>query len=380
MKKTIFFLVNNLSFLVSHRFDIVIAAKKKGYNVKIGYGELGNTKTKIFLEKNIDLFLLPLKRNSINPLAELWTFIKICQIFRKLKPDIVHLITIKAYLYGGIAARIEKIPCVVSSIAGLGILFNQKKKLNFFFHKILYPLFNLAFNHPNQRVIVQNRKDRKILIDWIRFKKKKISLIKGSGVKLSKFHKLTERNNITTICFASRLLYQKGVYDFISAARIILKKGIKAKFLLAGSLDPGNFYSLTQLQLNNITKEKIVDVIGYQEDIPKLFSKSNIICLPSFYGEGLPKVLIEAAAASRAIVTTNISGCREAVIPNKTGLLVPIKNPQKLADALQWLIKHPNERIAMGKAGRKLAEKEFRIEKIVEDHLIIYKQLILSQS
>ena len=111
------------------------------------------------------------------------------------------------------------------------------------------------------------------------------------------------------------------------------------------------------------------------KDIPKLYAKSNIICLPS-YREGLPKSLVEAAAASRAIVTTDAPGCRDAVIPNKTGLLVPIKDSQKLADALLWLIEHPRERIKMGKAGRRLAEQEFAIEKIVKKHFQIYEELL----
>ena len=145
--------------------------------------------------------------------------------------------------------------------------------------------------------------------------------------------------------------------------------------MLAGNLDPGNLNSLTEEDLDNIKKEKVVEVLGYQNDIPALYARSHIVCLPSYYGEGLPKSLLEAAAASRAIVTTDNPGCREAIIPNKTGLLVPVKDPKKLADAIQWLIENPYERIAMGKAGRKLAKKEFRIQKIVQDHLDIYQEL-----
>ena len=154
-------------------------------------------------------------------------------------------------------------------------------------------------------------------------------------------------------------------------------KNINAKFLLAGDLDPDNPTSLNDQDLQNIIEEKVVELLGYQKDIPALYARSHIICLPSFYGEGLPKALIEAAAAGRAVVTTDIPGCKDAIISNKTGLLVPAKNPQKLADTLEWLIKHHEERIAMGKAGRKFAEKEFPIEKIVQNHLNIYQELII---
>ena len=376
MKKTIFFLVNDLSFLISHRIELVLASKQKGYKVKVGYGELGNANISVFLKKNIECIHLPLKRKSKNPFFELWSLYSIFKVFNKLKPDIVHLITIKPYLYGAIAARLAKVPSVVSAIAGLGILFNQNRLWNILFQKLLYPFFYLAFKHPNQTIIVQNLGDKKKLIKWLGLTEKKIVLIKGSGVNLSKFTKLKDPKGIVTICFASRLLKHKGIYDFISAAEILRKRGLKANFILAGNIDTGNSTSITKKELNDIINQDLVKVLGYQKDITKLFSKSHIVCLPSFYGEGLPKTLIEAAAAGRAIVTTDVSGCRDAIVPNKTGLLVPVKDPQKLSDKLQWLIEYPQKRIAMGKAARKHAEKEFPIENIVKQHLKIYSNLL----
>lgn len=379
MKKKILIIVNTLSFLISHRLDVVKTAKEDGYKVIVAYGELGNAETTILSKYGIDCFQIPLKRRSINLFTELWSFLSICRIFYKHKPDIVHLITIKAYLYGGIAARLMRVPGVISAIAGLGIFFNKKNWLNFFFQKIFFLIFYFAFNHPNQKVIVQNLEDQRTLIKFIWLNPKKILLIKGSGVNLSEFTNLKETNSITTICCASRLLREKGIFEFQSAARIIKKKGIIARFLLAGALDQDNPTSLNDQDLQNIIKEKVVEVLGYQEDIPALYARSHIICLPSFYGEGLPKSLIEAAAASRAVVTTDIPGCRDAIIPNKTGLLVPAKDAQKLADALQWLIENPEARNGMGKAGRKLAEKEFPIEKIVQCHMDIYQELLINK-
>jgi len=377
MQKKILILVNTLSFLISHRIDVIKAAQDNGYKVVIAYGELGNTTTSILSKYGVDYLQVPLKRRTINPFKEIWSFFSICKIFYKHKPDIVHLITIKAYLYGGIAARIMGVPGVISAIAGLGIFFNKNNWWNFLFQKIFFLIFYFAFNHPNQKVIVQNLEDKKTLIKFISLNSKKILLFRGSGVKLSKFTNLKEKNDVITISCASRLLYEKGIFDFVSAAKIIKKKNINAKFLLAGDLDPDNPTSLNNQDLQNIIEEKVVEVLGYQKDIPALYARSHIICLPSFYGEGLPKALIEAAAASRAVVTTDIPGCRDAIILNKTGLLVPAKDPQKLADALQWLIENPKERYEMGKAGRKFAEKEFPIEKIVQNHLNIYQELII---
>jgi glycosyltransferase involved in cell wall biosynthesis len=237
----------------------------------------------------------------------------------------------------------------------------------------------MTFNHSNQKVIIQNKSDLKTLVNWGVLNLSKIKLIKGSGVKLENFINLDEPKGETTVCFAARVLRDKGVYDFISAARLLKKKGVKARFLLAGELDENNTSGLNFDEYNELKKEKSIEFLGYNDNVPELYAKSHIICLPS-YREGLPKSLIEAAAASRAVVTTNVPGCRDAIIPNKTGLLVPAKNPLKLADALNWLIEHPKERILMGKEGRKFAEKEFRIEKIVRDHLDIYQQLINKKS
>lgn len=379
MKKKILIVVNSLSFFITHRIEIASAAKNTGYDVKVFYGELGNADTKVLTKMGIDYFHLPFNRKSINPLRELWYLISFILVFYKYKPDIVHLITIKAYLYGGIAARLTNIPCVLSAIAGLGFLFNQKYFFNKIIIKLLYPFFSYALNHPNQKIIVQNKDDKKKIINWLGLNENKVVLFRGSGVNLSKFINLDYSSDIITVCFASRLLRDKGVMDYVSAAKLIYNRGFKVKFLLAGDLDPGNPTSLKESDLLKIKKDKIIQLLGYQRDIPSLFARSHIICLPS-YGEGLPKTLVEAAAASRAIITTNSPGCRDAIIPNKTGLIVPEKNPEKLADALQWLIENPKKIIAMGKEGRKLAEKEYPIEKIIQKHLSIYKNLLDSSS
>ena len=375
MKKKILFLVNDLSFFISHRLDIALAAKKKGYEVKIAYGELGRLKKKNSI-KGMQCFQVPLKRGSINPFRELWAFLFIIYTFYSIKPDIVHLITIKSYLYGGISARILRVPSVVSSIAGLGSFFHVKSLKNKIFKFFTYPFFYFAFKHPNQFIIVQNSEDKKILVNWGVLNPKKVKLIEGSGVNLKKFYKFKYRGKIPVICFASRLLRDKGVYDFISAAKIIKKRGLLVKFILAGDIDPDNPTSITDKELEDIRYNGNVEVVGYKKDIANLYSKCHIICLPSYFGEGLPKSLIEAAAAGRAIITTNHPGCRDAIIPNKTGLKVPIKNPQKLARAMQKLILNLKLTKNMGLEGRKLAEKKFPIEKVVLLHLEIYKNLI----
>jgi len=358
---------------------IAEAAKVKGFDVVIGYGELGGADLKLLEQKGFKIRYIPMQNGRINPFNELKTFFYIWKFFKKERPDIVHLVTIKPYLYGGIISRLLSVRAVVSAISGFGTLF-VSKNLNFkILRLLLSPIFKFSFNHSNQMIIVQNESDLKLLIKFGILNLSKIKIFKGSGVKLENFVDLKEPSGIPTVCFAARLLRDKGIYEFVSAARILNERGIQARFFIAGDLDVNNPSGINFDEYMKLKHEKSIEVLGYHKNIPELYAKSHIVCLPS-YREGLPKSLMEAAAASRAVITTDVPGCRDAIIPNKTGLLVPVKDPYKLADALQWLIEHPKERVAMGKEGRKLAEKQFCIEKIVQDHLTIYKQLIPSQS
>jgi glycosyltransferase involved in cell wall biosynthesis len=373
MNKTLLILVSHLSFFISHRLEIALAAKKLGYEVKVAVGEV-DTDINYLSKKGIACFHVPIQRGGINPFKEARSLITLWSLFRQLKPDIVHLVTIKPYLYGGIIARLTKVPSVVSAISGLGTLFIQNNFKSRFLRLILYQVYRFAFGHHNQKVIVQNQQDAKILIKWGVLNKKKVLLIPGSGVNLNNFTQLNEPHGIISVCFAGRLLKEKGVYEFVSAARLLKHRGIQANFVLAGEIDSNNPSSLKDKELEQIRNEGIVKILGHQKNIAKIYANSHIICLPS-YREGLPKSLVEAAAASRAVVTTDVPGCKDAILPDKSGLLVPVKDSVKLADALQLLIENTKLRISMGKAGRRLAEKEFVIEKIVKKHTDLYRLL-----
>lgn len=374
-KKKLLILVNYLSFFESHRLPIAEASLNKGYEVFIGYGELRGADPRSLEQKGFKVNFIPMQPGSINLLKDIKTIYYIWSFIKKIKPDIVHLVTIKPYLYGGILSRLNGVPSLVSAISGLGTLFVQKNLKSRFVRLFLYPIYKIAFNHLNQTIIVQNKDDLDTLVKWGVLNPIKVKLLKGSGVKLENFVQINEPTGTPIICFAARLLRDKGVYEYVSAAKILKERGINARFFLAGNLDTNNPSGLSANDLIELEKLEYIEILGYQKNIPLLYAKSNIICLPS-HREGLPKGLIEAAAASRAIVTTDVPGCRDAIIPNKTGLLVPAKDPQKLANAIQWLIEHPQQRITMGKEGRKFAEREFPIEKIVQKHIDIYQNLL----
>ena len=374
INKKLLFLVSHLSFFISHRMQIATSAKKKGYDVIVAFGELDADTTSL-RKNNIELCHIPIERGGKNFLKDLKSCYLIWKLFKNTNPNIVHLITIKPYLYGGIIARLTNVKCVVSAVSGLGSLFIQQNLINRFIRLLLYPIYQMAFNHPNQCIIFQNNDDAKLFIKMGIINSNKVKLLKGSGVSLKKFTQFKELKRTPTICFVGRILRDKGINEFVSAANIIKKRNIKAKFLVVGELDKKNPTGLSNEDLNDIKKNSNIKILGFKKNIAKIYAKSHIVCLPS-YREGFPKTLIEAAAASRAIITTNVPGCKDAVIKNKTGIVVPVKNPIKLADAIEWLIENPDIRISMGKRGRQLAQREFRIEKIVKAHMNIYKKLL----
>jgi len=317
---------------------------------------------------------LPISRSGRNPFAELRTLWGLYRLMRTISPDLVHLVTIKPVLYGGMMARLSGVPAMVVAISGLGTVFVDRDKKRSWMRSGIEWLYRLALGHSNAKVILQNPDDRAALIGMGAVHKDKTVLIRGSGVSLATYPMRPEPEGVPIVTFAARLLEDKGVREFVEAARVLKERGVVARFLLAGSPDPGNLTSITEKDLSHWSNDGFVKTLGYQSDIPNLFANSNIVVLPS-YREGLPKVLIEAAACGRAVVTTDVPGCRDAIEPELTGLLVPVRDPLSLADAIQFLIENPERRKQMGTSGRALAESEFAIEKVVDAHLAIYREL-----
>ena len=376
MKYKLLFLVNDLNYFISHRLVIAQKALLEGYEVVVVYGSKTKKYYKELLDLNIKFLYLKIGRGGINPIKEIISIIKIYFLFCQERPDIVHLVTLKPYLYGGIAARLASIPNVISAVAGLGSLFSNRGFGFRLAQYILIPIFKFAFDHSNQIIIVQNLNDKKVLERKKIITKNNTMLIKGSGIKISKFNPIVRKDINTTIVLASRLIKEKGIYEYVEAAQVIKSKYRNVRFLLAGEIDKGNPNSISLEKINNWKKNKIIEVIGYQKDIPELFSRSHIVCLPSYYNEGLPKILQEAAAAGRPIITTTNPGCIDAIINNKTGIAVPPKNVEAMVNAIEYLLENPEIGEQMGIEGRKLAEKFFDERLIVDQHLQIYKQLI----
>jgi glycosyltransferase involved in cell wall biosynthesis len=374
--KKILFIVNVDWFFVSHRLPIAKEAISQGYEVHIATSI--TDKLDLLTKNGLIVHNLNLTRGSAHYslLSELWNFLS---IIKAINPDLVHLVTIKPILLGGLAARLAGVPAIVSAVSGLGIIFSSNKFKYKFLRKLLYPFFRLAFNHQNQKIIFQNYDDLSTLSCLGLVSSKKSIIIQGSGVDLNFYKYLPEPKGVPVISFAARLLIDKGVEVFVNASKILQKRNISARFWLIGEPDLGNINSVSKKQLREWETSGLVEWLGYRKDIPYLFSKSNIITLPSFYGEGLPKVLIEAAACGRAVITTDHPGCRDAIESNKTGLLIPLRDSVRLADSICILLDESARRIEMGAKGRKRAEEKFDVNKVVAEHINIYKNLLYEE-
>lgn len=372
--RKLLFVVNVPEFFLSHRLPVALAAKKEGYEVHVATAA-GSDVEKIRAH-GLTHHVIPFARSGQHPLRELKTLLNLVRVFRELKPDLVHLVTIKPVLYGGMAARATRVRAVVAAVSGLGTVFIAKSPMGRLRRWLVTRMYRSAFKLPQLTVIFQNSNDRDMLLTSRVVQKVNTRMIRGSGVDLDNYPCAPEPKSKPVIVMAARLLKDKGVFEFVQAARILHGRGLDVDMRLVGSPDAGNPTSVTNEDLERWKQEGCVQLLGYRSDIAKQYAAANIVCLPSYYGEGLPKTLVEAAACGRAVITTNHPGCRDAIEPDVTGVLVPVKNAPALADAIQALIESPERRLRMGKAGRELAEKAFSIDRIVEQHLAIYTELL----
>ena len=301
------------------------------------------------------------------------TIFKIYYLYKKVKPNICHLITIKPILYGSLIAHLFSKLSLVISISGLGYIFSDRRLSSNIKEMIISVIYKLAFNQKRIKVIFQNKDDQEKLINITKLSKKNTILIPGSGVDLNKFRPRINKDR-RIVLFASRLLTSKGIKDFVESSKHV--KG--AKFVVSGKFDFDNPDCIDPKYIFENQEKGLIEYWGENIDMEKIINKSSLVVLPSYYGEGLPKVLIEAAACGKPIVTTNHSGCRDAIINRKTGFMVPIKNPLILSKYIQKILDNKELRIAMGKEARLFAERKFSINKVVEKHLNIYSKILLN--
>lgn len=365
--------VNDAEFFLSHRLPVAVGARAAGYDVRIVTADgpgVPRIRALGFTHRP-----LPLTRSGTHPVAELRLLIALYRLFRAERPEIAHLVTIKPVLYGGIMARITGVPAVVAAVSGLGFVFLERGVRAALVRRLVAALYRVALGGRAVRVVFQNPDDRATIVRVTGIDESKTVLIRGSGVDLAT-HVAVPRPPATpvVVVMAARLLRDKGVREFVDAARRLRERAVPARFVLAGDRDPGNPTSIDDRELAAWRAGGLVELVGHRTDVPRLFADADIVVLPS-YREGLPKVLLEAAACGRPVITSDVPGCRDAVTPGETGLLVPARDAAALADAIERLVLDPPLRARMGAASRALAERAFSIEGVVDAHLRIYREL-----
>lgn len=366
------FVVNNPAFFLSHRLPLALAAAKQGFDVHVAtmYGP----SVPVIVGHGLKHHVIPMSRSGKNPLTELRTIYALWRLFLQLRPDLVHAVTIKPVLYGGIAARLAGVPAYIAAVSGLGYIFTRRSQKLDVVRWAATTLYRLALGHKNSRVIFQNTNDRDVLLKAGALRKNQVVLIRGSGVSMQEFQAVPEPAGPPVAIMVSRLLVDKGVMEFVEAARLCREHPSGLRWILVGSPDRGNPASITDGEFQNWQREGWVECLGERNDIAALYQQSHIAVLPS-YREGLPKSLVEAAACGRAVVTTDVPGCRDAIEPDITGLLVAPRNAKALADAVLRLAEDTTLRQRLGAAGRQLALAEFDINKIVNRHMALYQEL-----
>ncbi len=373
MSRTLMFVVNVDWFFLSHRLPIALEALRQGYQVHIATGL--TDKLDELQRHGLVVHPLALDRSSAG-LGNAWrTMVALWNVFRAVRPDVVHLVTIKPVLLGGLVARLAGVPAVVAAVSGLGFVFMAHGAKAAVRRWLVGGLYRVVLGHRNLKVIFQNPDDLASLTKLAHLPDSKVAMIRGSGVDLTQYNHTPLPPGLPVVLLAARLLADKGVREFVQAARLLRQQGVSARFCLVGSVDPANPASLADTELTQWANEGVVELWGQRSDMPGVLSSARLVVLPS-YREGLPKVLLEAAACGRAVVTTDVPGCRDVIDPGVTGVLVPARNAAALAEVIKDLINNPARCQAMGNAGRALAERAFDVRQVVAAHLRIYQQLI----
>jgi glycosyltransferase involved in cell wall biosynthesis len=362
------FVVTEDWYFVSHRLALAVAAKAAGFEVAVAtrVGRHGEA----IQAAGIRLVPFALSRAYGNPFREILALVR---LYRRERPDLVHHVALKPIVYGGVAARLTRVPAQINAVVGLGWLFTSAKGVMRLVRPAARWILANVLRGPGSLTIVQNLDDRALLIRS-RLPESRIRLIPGAGVDTTVFAPAPEPPGPVCIVLAARMLSDKGVGEFVEAARLIRQAGVRARFVLVGDPDPENPASVPEETLRGWDGHDGVEWWGRRDDMPSVFHAAHIVCLPS-YREGLPKVLLEAAACGRPLVTTDAPGCREVVRNGDNGMLVPVRDATGLAAALTKLIHDAPLRMSMGRRAREVVLKEFSNDQIFRQVLAIYKEL-----
>ncbi len=370
----ILYLVTEDWYFASHRLPLARAAVAAGYDVTIAcrVREHGAQ----LRAAGCTVVPFDISRSGIAPWTEWRCWRRLVALYRKRQPDLVHHVALKPVLYGSFAARAAGVPSVVNALAGLGFLASSPSLKARLLRPVVGRALRGALRGEHSRLIVQNPDDRAVLLSTGTVQAAQVLLMGGVGVALDEFAPGPEPPGPPIVLLPARMLWSKGIGSFVDAARTLRHQGVQARFVLAGRADPENPAAVPVAQLQAWATAGVIEWWGHREDVADVLRQSAVVCLPSTYGEGVPRGLLEAAATGRPIITTDTPGCRDVVHHGVNGLLVPPGDAAAFTAAVERLLRNPELRARFGAAGRARAVAEFSEERPIRQTLQLYRELL----
>ena len=361
-------------YFLSHRLPMARAARAAGFEVHVATN-VGEDAANI-REEGFILHPVRFARGRLSPLRSVRTILALRRLYRGVNPAIVHHVAMQPTLLGIVASFGSKF-AVIYAITGLSYAFVADSSKTRSLRRGFRRLLRLGLNRHRAVGLVQNPDDREVLVN-VGIKPERIALIPGSGIDADRFRPIPEPDGQVTVAFVGRMLADKGVRTLMEAQRILRTSGIPCDLLLAGTPDPANPTSIPQIEVAGWGRESGVTWLGHVADIATVWRRAHIAVLPSRGGEGVPKSLLEAAAFGRPLIATDVPGCREIVIHEKTGLLVPVDDPQALAAAILRLVRSSQQRVRFGVAARRLVDERFAADLVGRATVALYQRLLTS--
>lgn len=375
------YVVNESFFFYSHRMPIARAARDAGFDVHVAAPDdhvwaASGFSPQALEDEGFTFHAIPLDRRGLNPFRDLVTIFALWRLYRRLRPTLLHHLTIKPVLYGGILGRLLPVKGVVNAVTGLGHLFTAREPHMRLLSALILALYRASMRSAKCMVIVQNRDDGGQLRRAGAVQDRQVRLIRGSGVDIEAYPESPEDEGKPLVIMPARLLWAKGVGEFAAAARALRAEGIAARFAILGDAKDGYSGAVPRAELQAWHDAGDVEWWGRREDMPEVFRRCHIVCLPTKYGEGVPKVLIEAAACGRAAISSDVPGCRDIVRDGMNGLLVPPGDVGALTAALRRLLTDVSYRRQLAGAGRAIVEKEFTDRIVIKQTMALYRDML----
>lgn len=367
------YVCNNPAFFASYRLHTARAAQAAGYEVHVAT-PTGPAVAELE-EHGVVHHAIPLRRKSLNPLRALQTIRALRRLYATLRPAVIEHMTIQAVLAGSFAARTLRTGRVVNWMAGLGFLFVDRGPKLALLRPAVLAAYRVALRMSGSRAVFENRDHRNTFVRAGIVSASQTRVIEGAGVEMEQFVPTPPPSGVPVVLFAGRMIWDKGVRDFVSAVQLLRARGTSARFVLVGGPDPGNPAAVDTAQLRAWHEAGLVEWHGPSSRMADEYRRCTIFCFPSAYAEGVPRVLIEAAASARPVITTDMPGCREVVQPEINGLLVPPRSPAAVADAIDRLVRAPDLCRVMGERGRGLVVQRFSRTTIVAQTIALYDEL-----